>query len=385
MQRNYLGGDAEHTVLVKGLDFALLEQAKARAEASESILNDELLEAAFRGDASQSPPPAPEAAVSNGVGKKRTREDILRELKVKREDENGTDKSLDEAKKEGKFKPIGFKPIGGNASKAKGTKDKEGRKKKKRKVGEKRPSEDAAKTQDMKPTTKTTADVDASSSTTTKKPETTKGPAVAADELPPDDDFDIFAGAGDYEGIDLGDDDESGDDKPARLTSDVPASSDVKQGTTSPPPEMQPQQGGRWFNDLEPSPPPERPLPSAASKDTKGKGRASPSPSSNAPAVPRSDDEEGEIGQEEGEAQLDREEPARPARLAGLASSTIPSIRDILAADEALEKEDKRRARKEKRKAGGGGGTRDEVSAEAKLNRDYQKLQAYTKKKGDAV
>ena len=66
----------------------------------------------------------------------------------------------------------------------------------------------------------------------------------------------------------------------------------------------------------------------------------------------------------------------------------MPSIRDILAADEAIEAEDKRRARKEKRKAGkggGDGGPKGEVSAEAKLNRDYQKLQAYTKKKGEAA
>ena len=31
-QRRYLGGDADHTVLVKGLDFALLEQQKADYE-----------------------------------------------------------------------------------------------------------------------------------------------------------------------------------------------------------------------------------------------------------------------------------------------------------------------------------------------------------------
>ncbi|KAG8705628.1 hypothetical protein FRC09_002848, partial [Ceratobasidium sp. 395] len=60
-QRKYLGGDATHTVLVKGLDFALLEQNRAREETREDLDDD--LESAFLGkpttsDTSKSDPPA---------------------------------------------------------------------------------------------------------------------------------------------------------------------------------------------------------------------------------------------------------------------------------------------------------------------------------------
>ena len=49
---------------------------------------------------------------------------------------------------------------------------------------------------------------------------------------------------------------------------------------------------------------------------------------------------------EEGE----EEEDEKPARLAPLASSAMPSIRDFLAMEAEAEKEEKRRARKEKKK-----------------------------------
>ena len=64
-------------------------------------------------------------------------------------------------------------------------------------------------------------------------------------------------------------------------------------------------------------------------------------------------------------------------RLQPLASSTVPSIREILAADQAAEKEEARKARKEKKKKGKG-----EMSEEAKINRDLQKMKALEAKKG---
>jgi IK cytokine len=47
------------------------------------------------------------------------------------------------------------------------------------------------------------------------------------------------------------------------------------------------------------------------------------------------------------------EEDEEAGRLVPLTSTAVPSIRDMLAADDALAKEEKRRARKEKRKRGG--------------------------------
>lgn len=50
-QMKYLGGDAVHSVLVKGLDFALLEQQKAKMNGTQSsaFVNDDDLEAAYTG------------------------------------------------------------------------------------------------------------------------------------------------------------------------------------------------------------------------------------------------------------------------------------------------------------------------------------------------
>ena len=46
-QRKYLGGDADHTVLVKGLDFALLEQNRAKVAAEQGVEDDDALEQVF--------------------------------------------------------------------------------------------------------------------------------------------------------------------------------------------------------------------------------------------------------------------------------------------------------------------------------------------------
>ncbi|KAK0438104.1 RED-like protein N-terminal region-domain-containing protein [Armillaria borealis] len=100
-QRGYLGGDSEHTILVKGLDVALLEQNKVKAAASS--VDDDTLEIAFLGEISESTVP-----------KKRTREDIVRELKSKRSktgDSQQPSATTDAPLPSSKFKPIGLKPI----------------------------------------------------------------------------------------------------------------------------------------------------------------------------------------------------------------------------------------------------------------------------------
>ena len=67
------------------------------------------------------------------------------------------------------------------------------------------------------------------------------------------------------------------------------------------------------------------------------------------------------------------EEEERPVRLQPLASSAMPSIKEMLAMSEEMEKAEKRKARKEKRKGGGGGGGPSEKDTKAKLDRDYQR------------
>ena len=69
------------------------------------------------------------------------------------------------------------------------------------------------------------------------------------------------------------------------------------------------------------------------------------------------------------------EEEERPMRLQPLASSAMPSIKDMLAMSEEAEKAEKRRLRKEKKKSGGGGGGggTSEKDTKAKIDRDYQR------------
>ena len=99
---------------------SLLQQNKTRETASTE--DDDILEQAF----------VDATTVASG-SKKRTREDIIRELKAKQQNESvdqsvGSSKpetveeerqSFEAAKQSGKFKPIGFKPIGQKEEKSK--------------------------------------------------------------------------------------------------------------------------------------------------------------------------------------------------------------------------------------------------------------------------
>ncbi|KAI0741608.1 RED-like protein N-terminal region-domain-containing protein [Daedaleopsis nitida] len=330
-QRQYLGGDSEHTVLVKGLDFALLEQNRARLAAETSATDDVSLEQAF--------------LESSAQAKKRTREDILRELKSKRGASgtdgespapSATDKALEEAKKAGKFKPIGTGEVEENDER-----------KKKRKVA-----------------VHAGAEPSASSSASTAD-------ATPADPEPVDEDFDIFAGAGEYTGIDLGDDDDDGSDQEAPSHPSRQLKQEDEEGEIR---ASRPSRPGKWLttsdDEREPTPPPPAPDRQSATRSMSPQRRAS----LHGPPPPD--------GEEDGEM-----EEERPVRLQPLASSALPSIKDLIAMSEEAEKEEKRRLRKEKKKAGGGaggGGGPSEKDTKAKVDRDYQRLKAYTDKKSKA-
>ncbi|KAJ7813635.1 hypothetical protein B0H13DRAFT_2242893 [Mycena leptocephala] len=326
-QRKYLGGDSDHSILVKGLDVALLEQNKAKA--SLSTVDDDSLEQAFR-----------EAASEPTVPKKRTREDIVRELKEKRGITTSTpvnDGALEAAKKQGKFKPIGFKPIGTPEAKAKKKVKTDGtdgeRKKKKRKVEAVEQQGEAGKDGESMPPpalpSKVAESLSKASSSTSLPPE---------DDMA-DDDFDIFAGAGEYEGIDLGDEEDEEDGEVAGK----PDNPELEDGEESAPPPR------KWFEEDEPDPQP------STSK------------------LPLPTDEEGELEQ--------------PTRLVPLASSALPSIKDLLAMDKAANSSEKRRKKKDKKKSGKDDDDDEEapsktkMSAEVKAERDYKRLKSYTDKK----
>lgn len=326
-QRKYLGGDSTHTVLVKGLDFALLEQNKARANAATE--DDDTLEQAF-------------IEGSSSLPKKRTREEIVAELKNKRvkgeavsgdlggEGQGKDDAVLEEAKKAGKFKLIGFKPIGETEKKGKKKVVKkakgEGKKKKVKEdvtIAEATNNANGAAPKEPQANDK-------------KSPTATSSRPQESEPEPVDEDFDIFAGAGEYTGLDLGDDDgdAENDTEPGAIADTAePAESTAVQW--------------KWIDvDEEPS------------TNVNGEPSTSKSKSPSPTPTPRppSHSEEPEEG-EEPEDTL--------TRLMPLSSSM--SIRDILAADAEEEKAEKRRARKEKKKKG------SDLSAAGKVDRDYQR------------
>jgi len=299
---------------------SLLEQHRARAAASTD--DDETLEQAFAEVTSISEPTET---------KKRTREDIIRNLRAKRQngdmstDQLAVEKSkedgstLEVAKKTGKFKPIGFKPIGQTEEKEKKRKIKERKEnvKKKRKVesgpvqsGTNTTSDKLAEGTPAVPQERSTTEP-SSSKTSKKEPE--PEPTLL------DEDFDIFAGAGDYEGFpsDGESEEEHHDTEETRAAS---TSQDVfpvpAVGTKG------------WFDEPEPE------------------VQHAPTPPEKPPVVP--------------ETKVTEEEEPQEMRLKPLESSALPSIRDFLAMEEAAQKAEKRKARKEKKKKKKAGGDDDD-------------------------
>ena len=333
-QRRYLGGDGQHSILVKGLDMALLEQNKARVGLSTE--DDDSLEQAFL-----------EVASESKVQKKKTREDLIRDLKEKRQ-KGGVDdvkkvdtaeddiRRLEEAKKVGKFKPIGAP-----------TDDKAKRKREKGNDGEKKKKRRKAEGVNAKVETKV-ASTDALEATQVSQgqhPTLPPPPPPPAQVAPPqsteppetdpiDGDFDIFAGAGEYEGFVLDDD---GDEDVTAVDNSHEAN-----GLTGDTPAV-----GQWI-DVEER---EKFQPSLSPD------KAVPPPS--LPKIAEGEEEDGEL----------------PSRLVPLESSALPSIKDFLALGEAVESKEKRQKRKEKRKGAKGNEPEEKkkLSADAKVERDYKK------------
>lgn len=288
---------------------SLLEQNKARAAASTK--DDDTLEQAFL-----------EATSGHAVPKKKTREDIVRELKAKRNGESSQSLNptaeppeddvykLEEAKKAGKFKPIGFKPIGvqkdDKRSKKRSKEESIGREKRKKRKVERTPgsSTNAAPHPEVEQSAeRQTSRAEGSSQVHQRLPS------------PPNEDMDIFAGAGDYRGFVEDDDSDEDSSHSAHKT-------ESEHGNLRPPSGHVRTARG-WFEEEQDD-------------------EASRHPS--APA----DDSAAQLSPPEPTPQVDEEEES--LRLKPLETSALPSIRDFLAMDAAAEKEEKRKARKEKRK-----------------------------------
>ncbi|TFK29697.1 hypothetical protein FA15DRAFT_663864 [Coprinopsis marcescibilis] len=334
-KRKYLGGDSEHSVLVKGLDFALLEQNKARALLVSDNVDDESLEQAFK-----------EVQPSTSKPKKRTREDLLRELKEKRatpttaEESNSKTpedeaRALEEAKQKGKFKPIGFKPIGesGDGKKKKKVKSDKAdvnRKKKKRKV-----EEDSNNQQVAPPQANIVFPPPAAAAHAQKEEQTL------------DEGFDIFAGAGDYDGLEFDDDEDDGGAQREERSPEPEESSGPR----------------KWV-----FPDDDDVLSSKPSEQTHQKSLDAELPSVLAPPI--REDEHDEMDEDD-----------RPMRLVPLSSSVIPDVKELLAMDKASSSWNKNRKKKDKKNATAPSGGESKLTTEAKVERDYQKLKAYTDKK----
>src|SRR5258706_12819304 len=272
-----------------------------------------------------------EASVS--IPGKKTREGLVKELKLARSSASAVhvaQDGLDRAKMTGKFKPIGApdKSLEKEKTKKKkrakdGAEDGE-RKKKKRKIE----SEPAAKAERNRDENDKVTEQKVSEEIPNEDPKATRlGPTNRKAPSPPPlvDDDDIFADAGEYDGLKLTEDDDDDDDEKEERPKTLPKLS----GRHSPPAGSVSDRPNRnWFGEpLEPDKPPAFIKPSSVPLAPVVSLSASGS-------MPQSSREEHGGDLIEG------------AKLRGLTSSAVPSIKDLLAIDEPAEREVKRKATK---------------------------------------
>ena len=288
---------------------------------------------------------------SIAVPRQKTREELVKELKLARSSASAVhvaQDGLDRAKMAGKFKPIGApdKPLEKEKTKKKkrakdGAVDGE-RKKKKRRI-ESEPATEVqinADDNDKVPEQKVSEEISNEDSKTTRL-----GPTKRKAPTPPplDDDNDIFADAGEYMGLELSDGDDDNDKE------ERPKTPPKLSGRHSPPAgSLSDKPIRNWFGEpLEPDNPPASIKPSSV-------------PLAPIVSLPASSSMPQSRREEHGDDLIEG------AKLRGLTSSAIPSIKDLLAIDEAAEREEKRKAKKEKKKA-------KKLTEEAKVNREVKK------------
>ncbi|ORY70628.1 hypothetical protein BCR35DRAFT_322216 [Leucosporidium creatinivorum] len=310
-QMRYLGGDAEHSVLVKGLDMALLERMKhQQANESDQTLEemeDELDRALLE--------------KASGPKGKKTRDEMIRELKARAGGGAGAgaveekpEAQEEKPKKDSRFKPIakdGWKAVGSAPATATG--EKKMRKKKKVKVADPAaPSTFNSTSTSAPPPPPPSAPVEPA-----PKPLPLLQPTVDLD----DDEFDIFGDAGEYKGLDT-DSDDSDDETKAKGK----GKGKERAVAAPPPPPPAAAAGGvkrSYFDDEEE----DMSLTTARPAAVEGGASA------------------GEKRRREVGSDGEEEEEERPMRLQPLSGSRL-SARELLDMDDAAAKEEKRKERK---------------------------------------
>ncbi|KAK4045970.1 hypothetical protein OIV83_006481 [Microbotryomycetes sp. JL201] len=333
-QMKYLGGDAEHSILVKGLDMALLEREKAK-QANESDVTleqveDELDRALLEKAEKRT--------------KKRTRDDLIAELKARAASGSaGADVEAD--RQERKSKPTGFKPIGWKAVES-AEPEKKKKKKKKKKVVQQDETKD-----EVAPAVAPTAGA-TEPKTEPSRPLPTTLPTIDVE----DDDFDIFGGAGDYKGMDTDSDSDNGakTPRPAPEVSSTTTEAGVKR---------------KYFDDDDDDDMTRTTAPTTVTQLASNAAVAAAAASTS---------------HETGDGENEDDETSSGTRLQPLAGSAIPSVRDLLDMDDAAEKEEKRKQRKahyqmkaaERKQA-----ALDKMTPAEKAEHEHQVMMAYLEKK----
>ncbi|TNY24332.1 hypothetical protein DMC30DRAFT_163435 [Rhodotorula diobovata] len=370
-QLQYLGGDAHHSVLVKGLDHALLARKKHEAalEADAELEDvEDALDEAF--EAAPAPAPAPSAAAKKG----KSRDDLLAELKAMRAGaaaELGPASAVEgqeEPKKDSRFKPIGadrkgkgkevpaasggagWKAVGAAGGDAAGEK-KRRKKKKVAPAGEGGASAPAA------------AEPTPAKEPTPPPTKPTLPPQPAPDDF--DDDADIFGDVGEYGGLgsDSDDDDEAAGASSARQPP-PPRPAATAEGSAAAGTKR------KYFDDDEEDDLNLSTAPNAVTDLAEKQAAADAA----AALAGQGDEGAGEDIEEGGEV--------RPMRLQGFSSSKGPSARDLLEMDKEAEAEEKRKAKKAKRREKADERERNMTDAD-RSNRDFLEMQAFLKKKED--
>lgn len=427
-----------HFASYTGLDFALLEQNRARAATQDDVEAEAALEAAFSGKLDPSSPSvesSTQSALSSTAKPRRTREERIADLKRKRDEaRNSVSASsealptpsiediekLERAKKMGKFRPIGAPP-----PEVKKDEPTEKRKKKKRKVTVEAPTpveemKNASTVRGQLTQTSTNSSISQSSRVVSKKPNLSTGSAseplivlnlspktttptpppstvptrlqVPLEDAPPlrltkrapsptnDSDEDIFAGAGSYKGLDS-DASDSGSDSASESGSETGERRRKRAGKERE--KMDGDNGATTMGE-------------AGVENVRKISRwfgdndpdlapllAPPTASlladpAKAPSSqrsrPRSRSHSPSRRPLPHSDAEDGEEPV-PIRLQPLSSSFIPSVKEILELDKQVEAEEKRKARKAKYKSAAGSGTGEPVEKAPKKKLDKdQKL-----------
>ncbi|GAA5895773.1 uncharacterized protein JCM6883_001617 [Sporobolomyces salmoneus] len=371
-ERKYLGGDAEHSILVKGLDMALLERRKLELSATQEKELEDVEDELDR----QLEKPTKKGKGKEKEGTKgKTRDELLEELKKSRSSASGSG---------------GFKPIGEGEGLGKGWKKLGapttttteggggGGEKKLRKKKKKVPVESSA------PTAAASSQPPVASTSSVSVPvaplplptdETTEGGGFGSDD-------DIFGDAGSYKGFDSDSDSDADADAPSSKPA-KPLTTMATKVKTEDEPSSTTTLGAKrkYFDDDDDKEEGDsQPITTAPSAVTDLASRQASHVASTSAQTSR----DRGLGSDDDEE--DDEMDTSTVKLQPLSGGRGPSVRELLEMDKAAEEEEKRQSKKLKRQQkaledGADGKGKKDLSEADKANRDYLQMEAYLAKK----